>query len=71
MTTIAEHPGGPLARPAAHGEDGNPAECACMEVSSRPDAGRNPGKWLALVCFTSLALLMYVSIMLKIMKFGP
>ncbi|MGQ0684268.1 hypothetical protein [Bradyrhizobium sp.] len=68
MTTIVETPGGPLAPPAAHSSDGEPAG---TDVLVRQDAQRSPKAWIALASFAGLALLMYVSIMLKIMKYGP
>lgn len=58
MTTIAETPR----------SDGEPAG---SNVMARQEVQRNPRAWIALASFAGLALLMYVSIMLKIVKYGP
>lgn len=61
MTTIAETPGG----------DGDPTKATHADALMRQGAKRNPRAWIALTFFAALALFMYVSIMLKIMKYGP
>ncbi|MBI5320035.1 hypothetical protein [Bradyrhizobium sp.] len=61
MTIIAETPG----------RGGDPAETARADVSTRQDGRPGSKVWTALAFFVGLALLMYVSIMFKIMKFGP
>lgn len=37
----------------------------------KPESKSRSGRWILLACFGALSLFMYVSIILKILKYGP
>ena len=42
-----------------------------MAVSGKPEERKGPPRWMVLLALLSLSAFMYVSIMVKIIKFGP